>query len=293
GEPPHRRRPAGQQEPRGTDRGPIADLAPARGRTCLEAFGQEQRSEDDDLGGGEFGSGSVEVAFDLAGDRDVPRCDPPNRRGDLRIEIARSGGEDDEIPRPGGQGPGEVGDGDASGRCRIGHGPAVAPALDIRWCRTIRIEVTHPPGTGRTRSGHGCATGDGNLVDIGEQRGCGDADGAGALEQDLHIGTCPLIADAPRLGYTTALAIAARPSPRPFSPSPSAVVPETDTAAPTAADSTCPASRRRVPIFGRFPMTWTAMLPISKPDSRTIRAASASRSVPGAPASSGRSTPKC
>src|SRR5699024_9529067 len=138
---------------------------------------------------------------------------------------------------------GEVGDGDASGRCRIGHGPAVAPALAIRWCRTIRIEVSHPPGIGRMRSGYGCATGDGDLVDIGEQRGCGDADGAGALEQDLHIGTCPLIADALRLGYTTALAIAARPSPRPVSPSPSAVVPETAPAAPTEAASAWPASQ--------------------------------------------------
>src|SRR5699024_5229164 len=83
---------------RRTDRGPVADLTPARGRTRRGAFGQEQRSEDDDLGGGEFGSGPVEVTFDLAGDRNVPRCDPPNRRGDLRVELARSGGEDHEIP---------------------------------------------------------------------------------------------------------------------------------------------------------------------------------------------------
>src|SRR5699024_9426499 len=213
------------------------------------------------------------------GDRNVPRCDPSNRRGDLQVEIARSGGEDDEIPRPGSAGPGEVGDGDASGRCRIGHGPVAAAAVGLRWRRTIRIEASHPPGKGRTRSGHGCATGDGDLVDIGEQRGCGDADGTGALEQDLHVGTCPLSSEAPRLGYTTALAIAARPSPRPVSPSPSAVVPETVTAAPTAADSAFPASRRRVPIFGRFPMIWTAVCPISKPDPRPIRAAPPRRSA--------------
>ena len=53
------------------------------------------------------------------------------------------------------------------------------------------------------------------------------------------------------------------------------------------------ASTRRRPTLGRLPMTCTATLPMSKPASRTSRAASASRVAPDAPASSGRPVPKC
>lgn len=72
--------------------------------------------------------------------------------------------------------------------------------------------------------------------------------------------------------------MAARPSARPVRPRPSVVVPETDTGAPAAAASAFCASSRRLPIFGRTPITWIAMLPISKPSARTMQAASA-RSV--------------
>ena len=44
--------------------------------------------------------------------------------------------------------------------------------------------------------------------------------------------------------------MAARPSPRPVRPSPSVVVADTDTGAPTAAESAASASARRGPIFG-------------------------------------------
>src|SRR5699024_11875264 len=91
---------------------------------------------------------------------------------------------------------------------------------------------------------------------------------------------------------TSAVAIAATPSPRPVSPSASVVLPETVTGAPAASLIAAQASSRRLESRGRLPITWTAMLPISKPASRTRRAASASRRAPEAPAHSGRSTPK-
>ena len=62
---------------------------------------------------------------------------------------------------------------------------------------------------------------------------------------------------------TRAVAIAATPSPRPVRPSPSVVVPLTDTGAPTASESAACASARRLPTLGRLPTTCTATLPIS------------------------------
>ena len=49
---------------------------------------------------------------------------------------------------------------------------------------------------------------------------------------------------------TRAVAIAATPSPRPVRPSPSVVVPLTDTGAPTASESAASASARRLPTLG-------------------------------------------
>ncbi len=66
---------------------------------------------------------------------------------------------------------------------------------------------------------------------------------------------------------TSAVAIAATPSPRPVNPRPSVVVADTDTGAPRTSDSTRCASSRRGPIFGRLPITWTAALPIVHPAS--------------------------
>ncbi len=68
--------------------------------------------------------------------------------------------------------------------------------------------------------------------------------------------------------------------------------PDTDTGAPTAAESTASASARRGPSRGRLPITWIATLPISKPASRTRRTVSASRAVPAAPAHAGSAVPK-
>lgn len=99
-------------------------------------------------------------------------------------------------------------------------------------------------------------------------------------------------AEVPGLGTTSAVASAATPSPRPVRPSPSVVVAETCTEAPTAADSAASASARRGPSRGRLPMTWTATLPISKPATRTRRAASPRSAAPGAPAQRGSLVPK-
>src|SRR3546814_16826838 len=60
---------------------------------------------------------------------------------------------------------------------------------------------------------------------------------------------------------TIAVAIAATPSLRPVSPSPSAVVADRDTGAPTTPASTASASPRRAPRRGRLPITSTATLP--------------------------------
>ena len=57
--------------------------------------------------------------------------------------------------------------------------------------------------------------------------------------------------------------MAATPSPRPVRPSPSVVVAETVTGAPTASDSTLSASARRGANRGRLPISWTATLAIS------------------------------
>ena len=86
---------------------------------------------------------------------------------------------------------------------------------------------------------------------------------------------------------TSAVASAARPSPRPVRPRPSVVVALTETGAPTAALSAASASARRGPILGRLPTTCTATLPISKPAARTRRAVSASSAAPAAPAHCG------
>ena len=63
--------------------------------------------------------------------------------------------------------------------------------------------------------------------------------------------------------WTSAVAIAAMPSPRPVRPSPSVVVADSETGAPTASCSTAVASSRRGPSRGRLPMTCTATFPIS------------------------------
>src|SRR6478609_5516784 len=97
---------------------------------------------------------------------------------------------------------------------------------------------------------------------------------------------------AQAVGTTRAVAMAPMPSPRPVKPSPSVVAAASDTGAPSVAASTACASSRRGPSLGRLPTTWTATLPMTNPASRTIRAASASRVTPRAPASSGRSVPK-
>jgi hypothetical protein len=88
--------------------------------------------------------------------------------------------------------------------------------------------------------------------------------------------------------------MAAIPSPRPVSPSPSVVVADSDTAAPDKASlSTSIASPRRGPIFGLFPITQTATLPMTYPATATSRAVSRNSATPGAPAHSGRDVPKC
>ena len=69
-----------------------------------------------------------------------------------------------------------------------------------------------------------------------------------------------LVAVGPLWGFA-AVAIAANPSPRPVSPSPSVVVPDTETGAPSRPDKTCCASARRGPILGWLPITCTAALP--------------------------------
>ena len=81
---------------------------------------------------------------------------------------------------------------------------------------------------------------------------------------------------------TRAVAMAARPSRRPVTPRPSVVVPLTETGAPGRAARL--RFLRRDPIGSRLPITWTATLPISKPASRTSRAASPSKARPEAPA---------
>jgi hypothetical protein len=89
------------------------------------------------------------------------------------------------------------------------------------------------------------------------------------------------------------VAIAAMPSPRPVRPSPSVVVADTLTEAPDSASaSVFSASARRGPILGRFPMIWTATLPMTKPASLIRRYVSWSSEIPDAPAHSGRAVPK-
>jgi len=62
---------------------------------------------------------------------------------------------------------------------------------------------------------------------------------------------------------TSAVAIAATPSPRPVKPMPSVVVADRLTAAPSAADRTPSASVRRALRRGLLPMSCTETLPIS------------------------------
>src|SRR6478735_364111 len=90
----------------------------------------------------------------------------------------------------------------------------------------------------------------------------------------------------------TAVATAATPSPRPVRPSPSVVVAETLTGAPTAAESAASDSARRGPRRGRLPITCTATFPISKPAARTRAAVSVSSVAPEAPAHCGSDVPK-
>ena len=92
---------------------------------------------------------------------------------------------------------------------------------------------------------------------------------------------------------TSAVAIAARPSPRPVSPRPSVVVPDRLTGTPpSASDSTFSASVRRGASLGRSPMTWMATLPISNPAPVTRSAVARSKSVPAAPAHLASDVPK-
>src|SRR5580693_2128405 len=94
-------------------------------------------------------------------------------------------------------------------------------------------------------------------------------------------------------GRTRAVAIAAMPSPRPVSPSPSVVVAERLTGAPDSASlSTAIASARLGPTLGRLPMTQMARFPVVNPAAATSRAVSRSSATPGAPAHSGREVPK-
>ena len=89
------------------------------------------------------------------------------------------------------------------------------------------------------------------------------------------------------------MAIAAMPSPRPVRPSPSVVVADTLTEAPDSASlSTFSASARRGATRGRFPITCTTTLPMTKPASLTSRNVSRSSATPDAPAHSGREVPK-
>ena len=76
--------------------------------------------------------------------------------------------------------------------------------------------------------------------------------------------------------------MAAIPSPRPVSPRPSEVVPESETGAPSASLITCSASVRRAPSLGRSPMSCTATFAISNPAARTRSAVSVRNSIPGA-----------
>src|SRR5205085_11140027 len=91
---------------------------------------------------------------------------------------------------------------------------------------------------------------------------------------------------------SSAVATAARPSPRPVRPSPAVVVADRESTMPWVSVIACSASARRDPIFGRLPISWTATLDTSQPASRTRRRVSASRSVPAAPAHSGSAVPK-
>src|SRR6266568_979639 len=87
--------------------------------------------------------------------------------------------------------------------------------------------------------------------------------------------------------------MAAMPSPRPVRPSPSVVVADTLTEAPDSASlSIFSASARRGEIRGRFPITCTATLPMTKPASLTSRNVSRSSATPDAPAHSGACVPK-
>src|SRR6266567_6100828 len=87
--------------------------------------------------------------------------------------------------------------------------------------------------------------------------------------------------------------MAAMPSPRPVRPSPSVVVADTLTEAPDSASlSIFSASARRGATRGRFPITWTATLPMTNPASPTSRNVSRSSARPDAPAHSGREVPK-
>src|SRR5699024_1280761 len=92
-------------------------------------------------------------------------------------------------------------------------------------------------------------------------------------------------------GTISAVATAASPSPRPVKPSPSLVVPETATGPPIAAESTCWASARRGPIFGRAPMTCTAELATVKHASPCSLRNSVNKVTPEAKANSGRPVP--
>ena len=70
------------------------------------------------------------------------------------------------------------------------------------------------------------------------------------------------------------------------------MVAQKETRAEAASDSARDASAERAATRGRSPTSWTAMLPISKPASRTRRAASLRSAVPEAPFHWGSAVPK-
>src|SRR5699024_7668212 len=93
-------------------------------------------------------------------------------------------------------------------------------------------------------------------------------------------------------GTQSAVATAAMPSPRPVRPSPSDVVAETLTGAPTTPPRTFSASALRGENLGRLLMIWIETLPTAKPAARTRATVSASRDAPEAPFHRGSDVPK-
>ena len=99
-------------------------------------------------------------------------------------------------------------------------------------------------------------------------------------------------AGSPLAAADSAVAIAARPSPRPVSPSPSVVVAASATGGPPiAADNTSSASARRRARRGVLPISCTATLPTIQPSVLTRLTTRVSRSTPRIPDHCGSDTP--